>query len=157
TLNPGARLLAQVNQGSSFQPGAVTLTAEDTTVRELQLISIANPGDNFDPIGTLSSLAPVGIARKKVAISLSAATIEGGAVSLEASAADESLAEQLAPYVDKLVQNIPRLVNQLPGMLTSVVTGVGAQVNVRSSDANLTVSGSTITGTEVELGTKTAA
>jgi hypothetical protein len=133
TISTGSSLLAGVEEGSAFKPGAIELTSEDTAIRQV------------------TSFLPVFLTTKTAAITLDHATIDGGDIKIEATAADKNLYDDLGAYVDKLEQNAFGLLGQLPGMVSSLVTGIAAQVNVRASQASINATGSSITGSGVDI------
>lgn len=150
-------LLAQVEEGSEFEAGSVSLAAEDVAVRELELLSGPNPGDDFLGLGTLSNALPIGIFRKEVEISLEGATIRGGEIHIEAQAVDKSLTDDLPPYVDQMVGGFFDQLSQVPGMALSELTGITAQVNLRASNATLSITDSTLFGSSVTIVNETSA
>src|SRR5262249_18334156 len=98
-----------------------------------------------------TSFLPFFIGSKNAAINLNQATIDGGDVKIKATAEDKNLYEDLGAYVDKLTQNGFGLLGQLPQMVSSLVLGIAAQVNVRASQATINATGSSITGTGVDI------
>jgi hypothetical protein len=138
TINNNARLLANVEQGSAFKPGAIKLDAADTAIRQT------------------TQFLPVFVAAKTASISLDHATIDGGEVKIKTEAADKNLYDGLGSYVDKLVQNAFNLLDSVPQFLTPIissgVTGISAQVSVRASQASIASTDSEITGTGVDIG-----
>src|SRR5262249_36601473 len=133
TIGSGSELLAGVEEGSMFVPGAIDLTAEDTAIRQE------------------TSFLPVFVTSKTATINIDHATIDGGDVAIRAAAEDQNLYEDLDAYADRLTQNGFGLLGQIPQMVTSLVSGIAAQVNVRSSQATITATDSSITGKGVDI------
>src|SRR5581483_3116442 len=98
-----------------------------------------------------TSFLPFFLTSKTATINIDHATIDGGDVAIKAAAEDQNLYKDLGAYVDKLTQNAFGLLGQIPQMVTSLVTGIAAQVNVRSSQATIAATDSSITGKGVDI------
>jgi len=109
--------------------GDITLAAEDNSIRQGWVIS---PLDIWN--------------RNKAAVIISGATIEGGHISITAAAEDENLYDDYGPYADKAMESLFGLLDQIPGLAISSITGISGQVVVRRADATVSITGSTIAG-----------
>ena len=126
TLGQGDLVLAQVEEGSPFEPGDVTLEAEDSSLRQATVLSPVNAD-------TLSA-----------SISVTGATIRGADVELTTNAAVEEAYEDWGDYGDVFGEDLFNLLNQIPGMAIGALTGVSGEVIVRQSDASIDLDSSTI-------------
>lgn len=123
TIESGAALLADVEEGSSFNAGDITLTAEDKEPR--------------------LGLTPWGYSDKQVSISLDGATVKGKDITLQANAEDENPFSELPKWVQKGVISpfVQSPLVQLQNLFLPL------SVEVRGSDAGITIQDAAIAGT----------
>ncbi|MCO6455093.1 MAG: choice-of-anchor D domain-containing protein [Pirellulaceae bacterium] len=120
TIQPGARLLAQVEEGSTFSPGTVSVKVENDTVGlpfipqvSLSHITITVGSASGDPVTILGGeiefeavlnndiTSPkrfLGYTAQTAEITIEKATIEGESVTLTAESEDKSLLEELPKW-----------------------------------------------------------
>ncbi|HEY6224863.1 MAG TPA: hypothetical protein VIW26_13845, partial [Gemmatimonadales bacterium] len=129
-------LRADVDNGSGpgggeiSEAGAIEVTTDDSAIRQSTYFS------------------PVFAGSKDASVDIEDSSIHGGDVSISATAEDQNLYDDLGVYVDKLVGNGFGLLGQVPGILTSLISGIAAQVDVRLSSATINLAGSDIESSE---------
>jgi hypothetical protein len=121
-----AQLLTNVDTGSRFAAGSVEINADDSAIRQSSYFS------------------PVFASSKDASIALEDSSINAGEVSISATAKDLNLYDDLGVYASQLVGNGFGLLGQVPGILTSLISGIAAQVDVRASAASIDLTGSHI-------------
>src|SRR5262249_5783365 len=126
TISSGSELLAGVEDGRMFMPGAIDLTADDTAIRQE------------------TSFLPVFVHNKTATATSRRTPWAGATPAKKRRAEDQNFSQALGAYVDRLTQNSFGLLGQFPQMVTSLVTGSAAQVDVRSSQATITATDSSI-------------
>src|SRR6185437_12111845 len=105
--------------GGDFEAGAIEVTTDDSAIRQSTYFS------------------PVFAASKDASVDVEDSSIHGGDVTISATAEDQNLYDDLGEYVDQLVGNGFGLLGQVPGILTSLISGIAAQVDVRLSTATI--------------------
>ncbi len=130
SLGTGSQLLAQVNAGSPFHAGNVTLEAADSSLRQATVVA---PIDANSLTGT---------------INVTGATISGADVEIKSEAKVEEAYENWGDYSDKLGETIFNFLNQVQGLAISSLTGISGEVIVRQSNASIDLASSTITASE---------
>ncbi|NOY98599.1 MAG: hypothetical protein GXP40_05255, partial [Chloroflexi bacterium] len=120
TISNNAKLLAGT--------GAVTLTAQDNFTRQLLTFSLLDPNYN------------------NAAIEITGATITGGDIKILADAKDTNVYDNAGAYTDKMIATLFALLDQIPGLGISAITGVTGQVVVHYSTAEVTISDTDIDG-----------
>jgi len=135
TISSGTRLLAHVEDGSGFGAGDITLEADHSGYREATV------------------LLPVSVALREAGISITDATLTGADIAIRSTAADLTLSDDLGAYSEQFTKSFVSLLNQLPGMAISALTGISVQVNYRHSDAAVTLLGTSVTSSgSVDIG-----
>jgi hypothetical protein len=135
TISSGTRLLAHVEDGSGFGAGDITLEADHSGYREATV------------------LLPVSVALREAGISITDATLTGADIAIRSTAADLTLSDDLGAYSDQFAKSFFSLLNQLPGMAISALTGISVQVNYRHSDAAVSLLGTSVTSSgSVDIG-----
>jgi len=120
----GARLLAHVEDGSSFDAGDVTITATNTSERLFE--------------------SPIAFTSQDATLTATNATIRGHDVSLTGDAADIHSPSELAEFVDDFVGQLKSLVEQLPGVDIPTFDGLSLSLAFRGSSSIVNVNGGVI-------------
>ncbi|HEY3919271.1 MAG TPA: PKD domain-containing protein, partial [Stellaceae bacterium] len=140
-------------QASGADSGAISLTGRNITLSSgSDLDAAANdPGHSagdvsltVDDEGYRIFDLPVDFVSKSVGISLEGASIQGGDVSLSATATDLSLAGEVPSWAAGFTSTLSGLFAQIPGAVISGATGIDASVILRGADAGITVDNSSI-------------
>ena len=126
-LQPGAALLAHVGDGD-YAAGHIVLNADDRAYRDGALI------------------LPVDSNKNVATVTITDAQILGGDVSVKAIAEDKSLYDDLGAYSDLAVEDIYQVLDQVTGIGISRVLGISGQFVKRSARAEVSITGSTVTG-----------
>ena len=128
-LGPNAVLNAQsngitsgVNKGSA---GAIAIGASDIGQR---LIS-----------------APVDYTTKSATITIEGATIEGGSITIGATAQDTNISTDAPSSISSFTGTLASLLNQVPGVVLGSFLGIDLSVVLRGANAIINVDNSTIT------------
>ena len=133
TLNQGDLVLAQVELGSQFQAGNITLAAE--------LSSVDQP--------TQGSSTP-----NQAQMKLTGAAVEGGDISITAGASNINYYDDLGAYGALASTYINSALAQVPSLGVVMVSGFTGQYVLKQSDASILLTGSTVTGSgSVNVGT----
>ena len=133
TLNQGDLVLAQVEPGSKFQAGNVTLAAELSSV------------DQPTQASSTPNQAQIGVTR---------ATVEGGDISITAGASNINYYDDLGAYGALASTYINSALAQVPSLGVVMVSGFTGQYVLKESDASILLTGSTVTGSgSVNVGT----
>ena len=136
TITLGARTELKATVASSaFEAGEIELEAEAATQREA------------------TGFLPVGVSINTATITVGSATIEGGGVSITATAEDKGAAEDtgkqqadgFGEYTQGWTEGVESLLDQVPDLILSGLTGVSGQVSYRSATATVSVTGAAIT------------
>ena len=134
TLSGTDSVLAEVEPGSLYQAGDVSITASAET-------------DRFG-----ATAAPIDTNLNANAVSVSVGTgssIMGGAITVSASSQDMDLSSNLPnEYDSSITDSLLGMLKQLPDMFISSLTGIAGQVAYRHAAATVSVSGSTIVGSD---------
>ena len=128
TLGQGDLVLAQVEPGSQFQPGNVTLDAE---VSSLNQIAQVMPGSSTT---------------NQAQIELTGTSVEGADITITAGANNTNFYDDLGLFEADLSQYINATLTQVPNLAISAVTGISGEVIIKESDATIGLAGSTIEG-----------
>ena len=126
-------ILANVEPGSIYTAGDVTLDAEDHTLRQTTVAS------------------PVAVSNDMATISITTTTIAGGNIAIMANAGttniyDSSVDTSDTEYSALEDTNLLGFVSQIPGMALSSITGISGQVDVRQANATIDLDSSSVTG-----------
>ncbi len=127
-LETGTKLLAHVETGSSYGPGDITLAADDSAYKESSLLS------------------PVDFNTNTAKVTIDGAQIRGGNISITAAAEDKAVAEEVGGYGEGFLKNLFDVLDQIPGVIISRITGIMGQVVVHRADATISVGTSTLSG-----------
>ncbi|WP_428673984.1 LEPR-XLL domain-containing protein, partial [Roseibium sp.] len=130
-LHTGARLLAGAVAG--FAGGDISLKAEK--IPDIHLYSA----------GVL--LSPIIVSDQKATITATGATIEGGSVSLEATAGAVTSWADLPDYASSIVDSLTSALSQFPEFLLSQVSPVTGQLKIEKATAEITLTDTKITST----------
>ena len=123
-LGPNATLDATANAVGG-KAGAITVATSDIGQR---LIS-----------------APVDFTNKNANIVIDGATIEGGSVTISATASDTNITTDAPSNLTGFTGNLGTLLNQIPGVALSSFLGIDASVVLRGANATINVDNATIT------------
>ena len=122
-LGPNATLDADAN-GLGGKAGAITVATSDVGQR---LIS-----------------APVDFTNKNANIVVDGSTIEGGSVTISATASDTNISTDAPSNLTGFTGNLATLLNQIPGVVLSSFLGIDASVILRSATATINIDNATI-------------
>ncbi len=136
TLNQGDELLAQVEPGSHFLAGNITLDAQLSSVDQASQPAAGSSTPNQAQIG------------------LTSATVEGGDVSITAGANNINFYDDLGAYGTLAAQYINSAISQVPSLGVVMASGLTGEYVLKQSDASILLTGSTVTGSgSVSVGT----
>ena len=122
-LGSGAILDAQAN-GKGGKAGAITVATSD--------------------IGQRLVSAPVDYTNKNANIVIDGATIEGGSITISATASDTNLTTDAPSNLSGFTGNLGTLLNQIPGVALSSFLGIDASVILRGATATINITDATI-------------
>ena len=128
TLNQGDLVLAQVEAGSRYQPGNVTLDAEVSSLNQA------------------AQVVPGSSTTNQAQIQLTGTTVEGAEIAITAGADNTNFYDGLGTFEADASQYINATLTQVPNLAISAVTGISAEVIVKESDATIGLDGTTIEG-----------
>jgi hypothetical protein len=120
-LGPSATLDANAGGGKA---GAITVATSDVGQR---LIS-----------------APVDFTNKNANIVIDGSTIEGGSVTISATASDTNISTDAPSNLTGFTGNLATLLNQIPGVVLSSFLGIDASVVLRGATATVNINNATI-------------
>ncbi|MBH5399906.1 LEPR-XLL domain-containing protein, partial [Bradyrhizobium sp. CNPSo 4010] len=123
-LGPKASLLADADTAHGHKAGKITIGASDLANRFVSW--------------------PLDFTSKNATIDIVGATISGGSVKISASAKDTALASDVPDGMNGFVGSIAGLLNQIPGVLISALTGFDLSVILRGADAKINVNDASI-------------
>ncbi len=126
TINSKSSLLADVDENSEFEAGDVVLEVKDSSLRQATVLS------------------PIGVNNLSATINVTGATIRGGEVEINTEAVVEEVYENWGDYSDKIGETLFGMLNQIPGLAISALTGISGQVIVRQSTATIALTSSEI-------------
>ena len=124
-VKTGAHLEAGVT-GTAWKPGDIGIVA------------------SIQPFGVLTTLAPVDVAVNTASVSIIGATIVGGGVTVSAIAEDLAIPDDFGTYGAGWLGGLKNLVDQVPDLVLSSLTGISGQVSVRYATALVTLTGAVI-------------
>ena len=123
-LGPNASLLAGADTVNKHKPGKVLLATSDLTERPVSW--------------------PADFTSKNAAIDLVGATIHGGSVKINAVAKDTNFASDVPAAAAGFTNSLKDLLQTVPGVLISALTGIDVSVILRGANAKISVNDSTI-------------
>jgi hypothetical protein len=128
TLNQGDLVLAQVEPGSQFQPGNITLDAEVSSLNQV------------------AQIVPISSTTNQAQIQLTGATVKGADITITAGAINTNLYDDLGTFEADASQYINATLTQVPNLAISADTGISAEVVIKESDATIGLDGAMIEG-----------
>ena len=131
---------AQVAGGTFVALGAnAILDADATGSHKAGAITIAT-----SDIGQRLISAPVDYTNKNANIYIDGSTIEGGSVTIAATASDTNITTDAPSNLTGFTGNLQTLLNQLPGVVLSSFLGIDASVILRGATATINIDDATI-------------
>ncbi|MCB1491700.1 MAG: LEPR-XLL domain-containing protein, partial [Rhodobiaceae bacterium] len=124
---PNASLIATADTAGGHKAGKIVLATSDLANR-------------------LASW-PFDFTSKSAAIDIDGTTISGGSTKIVATAKDTSLSKDVPAAASSSLSTVANLVNQIPGVLISAITGIDLSVIMRGADATINVNDATIDAT----------
>ena len=126
TLNPGSKLLA-----GGASPAAVTIRATN------------KPSETASILGDLTS--PVLAADRTATITATAATIDGGTVTLAAQAQTQTRWDDLGQYSDSIAGSLLNTVAQVSDLALSLLSPVSGQVKIQHATSGVVLTDTAVT------------
>ncbi len=132
TFSGDDSVLAEVEPGSSYSAGSVSITATAAT----------------DTYGSVPSVINTNLNPNAVSVNVGVgSTILGGSITVNASAQDMDLTSDLPnAYDTNIAGTLLNLLKQVPDLLISSITGIAGQVTYRHANATVTLDGATVVG-----------
>ena len=131
TLANGSRLLAHVLMTDSFNAGGVSIAADNTADREYAGIS--------------------GFTTQDATVTLTGATVRGGAVEISSTASDIQSTAEVPDFVQGFLSPIKTLIEKIPGVTVPNFNGLSTSIVQRGAKAFVTVTDATINGDSVSV------
>ena len=126
----GARLLAGVDAGSTFAPGAISITAHDAPNLAASIAA---------------GFSPILFTDRHASVTINGATIDGGAVTITADGGAQTAWNDPGDYWNRISEDLLATLQSFPDLFLSSLSPISGQVKIQRAAAEVLLTDTAVT------------